>query len=84
LPAVSHYFIRGGRVVEAETWAIEQVEIGRRRDKFAKTRYYSTLEQTEAVKTTPDATVPLKTTRIRPSFIKRCVDAFRRFWRNLK
>jgi hypothetical protein len=70
-------------VIEAETWTTEQVEIGRRKDKSAKAHYYSTLEQAEAVKPTPDATVPIKTTRMRSSFIRRCIGALRRFWRNL-
>lgn len=80
----SHYFIRSGRVIEAEAWTIEQVEMGRRKDKSSKAGYYSMLEQTEAAKPAPDATAPLKTTRIRPSFIKRCIGALRRFWRNFR
>nr|WP_277881830.1 DUF6527 family protein [Leptolyngbya sp. FACHB-541] len=80
----SHYFIRSGQVIEAETWTIGQVESGHRKDRSAKARYYRTLEQTEAVKTTPDVTAPRKTTKIRPSFIKRCFGAIRRFWRNLR
>lgn len=79
----SHYFIRTGRVIEAETWTIEQVEIGRRKDKSAKAHHYSTLEQTGTVKPTPDTTVPIETTKIGPSFIKRCVGAIKRFWRNI-
>ena len=38
----SHYFIEGGRVIEAYSWSDQEIEAGRRRDKAAKARYYGT------------------------------------------
>lgn len=41
LPCRSHYVIRQGRVIEADSWSAEQVEAEHRRDKAAKARFYS-------------------------------------------
>lgn len=40
LPCRSHYFIRHGRVIEAEPWSAAQVKAEKRRDKAAKSRFY--------------------------------------------
>lgn len=40
LPCRSHYVIRQGHVIEADSWSAEQVEAEHRRDKAAKARFY--------------------------------------------
>jgi Family of unknown function (DUF6527) len=35
----SHYVVREGRVIEAPTWTKEQIEMGRKQDKDARTKY---------------------------------------------
>lgn len=40
LPCRSHYVIRQGRVIEADSWSTAQVEAEHHRDKVAKARFY--------------------------------------------
>lgn len=47
LPCRSHYVIRQGHVVEAESWSTAQVEAEYRRDKAAKARFYRNEEAAE-------------------------------------
>jgi Family of unknown function (DUF6527) len=45
----SHYFIEGGRVIEAYPWSDREIEGERRRDKAAKARYYGATRSIEVV-----------------------------------
>jgi Family of unknown function (DUF6527) len=40
----SHYFIRRGQVIKAETWTDKQIEANRRQDKAAKLDYYDKMQ----------------------------------------
>jgi hypothetical protein len=40
----SHYIIRQGNVIEADSWSDQQVENEHRRDRLAKSRFYSEAE----------------------------------------
>lgn len=46
----SHYIIKKGRVIEANSWSDAQVEAERRRDKTAKANYYGAKESSEEEK----------------------------------
>lgn len=56
LPCRSHYVIRRGRVVEAESWSDRQIAGERRRDKAEKARFYGhpTPTPTMTVESDPD------------------------------
>lgn len=47
LPCRSHYVIRQGRVIEADSWSTAQVEAEHQRDKAAKARFYRDKVATE-------------------------------------
>lgn len=83
-PCRSHYFIRRGRIVEAESWADEQVEAGRRHDKIAKANYYGTPELTNAVQPTPQTLHHVKTSKVGSSLIGIWFSATKKFWKNLR
>lgn len=50
LPCRSHYVIQGNRVIEAGPWDKTQIDAEKRRDKAAKTNYYSQTESPTAPK----------------------------------
>ena len=50
LPCRSHYVIQGNRVIEAGPWDKTQIDAEKRRDKAAKTHYYSQTESPTAPK----------------------------------
>lgn len=80
----SHYWVRCGRVIEAENWTDRQVQGNRRADRAAKAVHYDTLELDPAARTTPEPSYQVKTSRIGSSLIKLCFGAARTFWRKLR
>jgi hypothetical protein len=43
----SHYWIKGGRVVWAETWSSQQVEEGRRDERLRRQAYFDQLDRNQ-------------------------------------
>ena len=51
----SHYWIRGSRVRWAPRWSQEMIEAGRKRDRFAKERYYGPIDDLAGDEVAKDA-----------------------------
>jgi Family of unknown function (DUF6527) len=79
----SHYFIDHGRIIEATSWTDEKVEANRNKDKVTKADYYSIPKPIALTKPNPEVQNQVKEFRKSPSFIKVCLDATEKVWRDL-
>ena len=57
----SHYVIKRGRVIEAGPWTDKQVEVERRRDRAAKSRFYDVAEPAELIAIASQTESPAQT-----------------------
>ena len=66
----SHYVIKRGRVIEAGPWTDKQVEVERRRDRAAKSRFYDVAEPAEPIAIASQTESPAQT---RASLLERII-----------
>ena len=70
LSCKSHYIIEKGNVLWAGSWAKEQIEANRQRDRNVKARHYGTPVEPVA-RSVPDPVAPLQTTASKQALWKR-------------